>query len=302
VKQLTFSILMANYNNENFIEVAIKSVIAQTYPNWELIIVDDKSTDNSIEVISPFLKDSRIKLIKHKNNLGYGGTLKTAAEHASNQILGILDADDKLHEEALENVALAYEKFPNVGFIYTNMWICDSNLDNCKISKNIGPTVPEKTTIFKCRIHHFKTFTKEAYLKTKGFDPNQKRSVDKDIIYKLEEVTNFKYINKPLYYYRRHEQGISQGKNKYQARLYHYIAKCKAYKRRLNTDIPNLTLFDLYKEYLKLTFVKQIRILKYFLKRFGKISLFSFIKAKFRHYIDLMKKGIKKFIIRYFGN
>ena len=69
---ISFSILMATYNNANYIETAIKSVINQTYLNWELIIVNDASTDNSIKIIEPFLKDKRIQLIILSKNQGVG--------------------------------------------------------------------------------------------------------------------------------------------------------------------------------------------------------------------------------------
>ena len=253
---LFFSILMATYKNVKYIEEAINSVIKQTYPHWELIIVDDHSDDNSIEVIKPLLKDNRIKLISHKVNTGYGGTLKTAADNANFDIIGILDADDKLHEKALETMADAYLNNPDCGFIYSTMYDCDSNLENCFVNIMVAPTIPEKTNIFNIRVSHFKTFRRDLYKKTSGFDPNQKRAVDKDIIFKMEEVTKFKFIDTPLYYYRHHESGISQGKTEREAWIYHYIAKCKAYRRRLNKDIPNVSLQYLYFEYFKITFHK----------------------------------------------
>ena len=252
--KLSFSILMANYNHAGYIEEAINSVQNQTYTNWELIIVDDISSDNSVEIIKPYLKDKRIKFVQHKMNLGYGGTLRTAAANASNDIIGIVDPDDKLHEEALDTMVGAYQKYLEFGLIYSTMWNCDSNLENCEIDPYLGPIIPEKTSIFQPKISHFKTFRKEAYLKTIGFDPNQKKGVDKDIIFKLEEVCRLKYIDKPLYYYRRHPGGISQGQSIFMARVYYYIAKCKTYQRRLKTDLPNYKLKDLYIEYFKLTF------------------------------------------------
>ncbi len=252
---------MANYNNGKYIAEAIESVISQTYPLWELIIVDDCSTDKSVEIIKSFLKDSRIKLINHHNNLGYGGSLQTAANHATNSIFGILDPDDKLHEKAIEVMVNAYLKNHDYGFIYSNCWVCDSNMRNCVVSEDLG-TISEDRIFFKEVISHFKTFRREAYLKTSGFDINQKRAVDKDLILKLEEVTKIKFINKPLYYYRSHEGGISQGKNQKKAILYFYIAKCKAYRRRLNTNIPNCTIDELYFEYLNLTFTSLINFSK----------------------------------------
>ena len=65
----SFSILMANFNNANYIETAINSVLKQTYTNWELVIVDDCSGDESIKLIKPYLRDKRIKLIPLKMNL-----------------------------------------------------------------------------------------------------------------------------------------------------------------------------------------------------------------------------------------
>ena len=255
IREISFSILIANYNNSTYIEEAINSVINQTFTKWELIIVDDHSFDNSIEKISPYLKDNNnIKLIQNKKNLGVGASKKIAAENANNQILGILDADDKLHERALERMVEAYQKFPEHGLIYSTMWNCDSNLTNCKIDKTLGPIIPEKTSIFQPKISHFKTFRRDEYLKTSGYDPRLKKGVDRDIIFKLEEICNLKFIDDPLYYYRQHPGGISQGKNAFLSRVYCYIVKCKTYRRRLNTNLPNYNLKDLNLEYYKITF------------------------------------------------
>lgn len=258
MKNCTFSILMASYNNGKYIETAINSIISQTYPNWELIIVDDCSPDNSNDIIKKYLKDGKIKLIQHKYNQGYGGALRTAASIAKNQIIGIVDSDDKLHENALREMNNAYNKYVDYGFIYSTMWICDTNLKNCKLDKVIKTVVPEKTFIFNPHISHFKTFKKEFYEKTSGFDSRQERAVDKDIIYKLEEVTRFRFINIPLYYYREHNEGISQGKNLYKARLFRFYAKYKTYKRRLNTPFPNFTRRDIFIEYCYCTFYRLI--------------------------------------------
>jgi len=253
---------MANFNNEQFLETAINSIIAQTYQNWELVIVDDGSTDNSVQVIEPFLKDKRIRLIPLKKNHGVGYSKKMGADNCHNDILGVLDADDKLHEEALELVVNAYKNNPTCGFVYTGMYRCDSSLKNCEIDKRIGEIIPPKTSIFNYKISQFRTFLREAYQKTAGYDPHLKAAVDRDIIYKLEEVTNFKFVNKPLYYYRKNEEGVSQGKNEYSALYQYYLARCKAYLRRLNTDIPNLKKRDVKFDYYKLKFYKFIKFLR----------------------------------------
>ncbi len=262
--ETSFSILMASYNNEKYIEVAIKSVINQTFPNWELIIVDDCSPDKSNDIIKSFLKDNRIKLILHKKNMGYGAALKTAAENANKNIIGILDSDDKLYEDALKIIAEAYHKYPDYGFIYSTKWNCDDELKNCQISEEVKHDIPEKMFIFHPYISHFKTFRKAVYQKTAGYDPTLKAAVDKDIIYKLEEITKFKNIKTPLYYYRQHSEGISQGKNQFQASIYCYIAKCKAFRRRLKTNLPNFTLRNLYIEYFKINLNRILILFRFF--------------------------------------
>ena len=253
---------MANYNNGMYVAEAIESVVSQTYPLWELIIVDDCSSDNSVEAIQSFLKDKRIKLILHKRNRGYGGSLKTAADYASNTIFGILDSDDKLHETALGIMADAYKNNPDYGFIYSTCWGCDSELKNCILNTDLGKIIPKNKVFFRVCISHFKTFRRDDYLKTQGFDPAIKRAVDKDIIFKLEEVCKLKFINVPLYYRRVHERGISQGENEFLARIFFYITKYKAYQRRLHTNIPNCTLKDLYLEYFEITFLDILKFLK----------------------------------------
>ena len=91
--KITFSILMANYNNEKYIVDAIESVLSQSYQYWELIIVDDCSTDKSIERINPFLTDKRIKLIRNGINKGYGGALKTGLSSCQYPLICYTDSD-----------------------------------------------------------------------------------------------------------------------------------------------------------------------------------------------------------------
>lgn len=293
----SFSLLMANLNNANYIETAINSLLKQTYTNWELIIVDDCSGDESIKVIKPYLRDKKIKLIQLKMNLGYGGSLKIAADNASNQILAILDADDKLHKTALEVILKTYQDSPDCGFVYSTMWRCDAQLKNCSIVDWIGPSIPKKTNIFNIRISHFKTFLKEVYLKTPGFDPNQKKAVDKDIIFKLEEVTELKYVDIPLYYYRWHGGGISQEKSHYKAEFYNYLAKRKAYYRRKNSSIPNFTQKQIKFEYYRIVFYKISHFMIFVYRRFripaiikGILKRFPSIQQRFLKKLQFLKK------------
>ncbi|MCK4679163.1 MAG: glycosyltransferase family 2 protein [Bacteroidales bacterium] len=89
------SIITPVYNYERYIAEAIESVLAQTYTNWEMIIVDDRSTDDSPEIVKKYAKkDHRIKLIELPENLGAAMARNKALEHAKGRYIAFLDSDD----------------------------------------------------------------------------------------------------------------------------------------------------------------------------------------------------------------
>jgi len=235
------SILMANYNRAEYIRQAIESVIKQTSPHWELVIVDDGSTDNSVKIIKHYLKDNRIKLVEHGENKGCAASVITAIDNSSGDILGRLDSDDALRNDAVKIILKAYKNTPEYGMIYSNFYDCDERLNI--ISKGFSRKIPEGKSALQIHqsVSHFTTYTREAYDKSGGIDPKYKKCVDRMLTYKLEEVTKLRYINRYIYFYRRHEAGISQTYgNAILARAWNSRAKVESYFRRLCTDIPNL--------------------------------------------------------------
>ena len=96
------SIIMPSWNTANFIAESIQCVIDQTYKNWELIIVDDCSTDNTEEVVKPFLADKRIKYFKNEKNSGAALTRNRAMREAQGEWIAFLDSDDLLDPNYLE--------------------------------------------------------------------------------------------------------------------------------------------------------------------------------------------------------
>ncbi len=268
-----FSILMANHNRGQYIGEAIQSVFSQTYKNWELVIVDDCSTDNSLAVIKPFLKDNRVKLIINKRNLGCGAAKKKCAENASGEILGILDSDDILEQNVLATIIKIYQNNYNCGVVYTTHYECDKYLNVKRISPWVNKLKKGETNLKVNRTSQFLTFSKIIYKKTEGFDPLFRVAEDKDLIYKLEEVTELCFVNKPLYYYRIHKEGVASfGWHSQRARLFEYIAKYNAYQRRLGTNLPNYTkseIADLMYE----GFIRSLVLFK------AKKAFFFFLKA-----------------------
>lgn len=113
------SIIMPSYNTANYIEASIESVRHQTYENWELIIVDDCSTDNTDEVVRPFLTDGRIRYLKNEQNSGAAVSRNQALREAKGKWIAFLDSDDLWLPEKLEK-QVAFMEQNGYHFSYTN--------------------------------------------------------------------------------------------------------------------------------------------------------------------------------------
>jgi len=111
------SVLMTCYNRELFIAEAIESVLSSTFTDFELIIVDDCSTDNTVEILNKYkLIDTRIKVFINKKNLTDYHNRNKAASYASGKYLKYLDSDDLIYPHGLELIVKCMEKFPEAAF------------------------------------------------------------------------------------------------------------------------------------------------------------------------------------------
>lgn len=232
---MKFSLLMANYNSAKYIDQAIQSVLEQSCPDWELIIVDDASTDDSIQKLTRYKTHPQIHLHRRETNGGYGLALRDTARNANGDIYGIIDSDDTLHKDALKIMHQAHQDNPDRGLIYSQFMLCDKDLKPLQ-KGDCGP-IPDDTSWLdiilnqpkpRPRISHFKTFKRTAYEQTEGFHA-LRRTVDKDIVLKLEEITKTLFIDKVLYYYRTHPAGISRDNT---TKSYGDLIIRKALKRR----------------------------------------------------------------------
>ena len=118
------SIITASYNYEEYIGETIESVINQTFEDWEMIIVDDGSSDNSLEVIKKYCeKDSRIKLFQHENgaNKGLCETVKLGIKKAQAEWIVFLESDDTLTPDYLEAKLDVAKNYPEVEFIFNDV-------------------------------------------------------------------------------------------------------------------------------------------------------------------------------------
>ncbi len=120
------SVIMTSYNYEEYIFSAIESILTQTFKDWELIIVDDFSTDNSVSIITQF-KNEKIKFIQHNKNRGLKASILTGLKYARGSWICFLESDDLWLPETLEKRVSAIND--NVGIIFNDVELFgDKNL------------------------------------------------------------------------------------------------------------------------------------------------------------------------------
>lgn len=120
------SIIMPSFNTGKYITETIESVLVQSYKNWELIIVDDCSSDNTDEIISTYLSDDRIHYLKNEKNSGAAFSRNTALREAKGKWIAFLDSDDLWMPEKLEK-QLSFMKSNGYFFSYTDYEEIDVN-------------------------------------------------------------------------------------------------------------------------------------------------------------------------------
>lgn len=135
------SIIMPSYNTANYIAAAIMSVQNQTYTNWELVIVDDCSTDDTDKVVKPLLSDARIRYLKNEKNSGAAVSRNRALREAKGKWIAFLDSDDLWMPEKLEK-QIAFMEKNGYHFSYTDYEEIDG------FGKKTGVTVtgPKRVT------------------------------------------------------------------------------------------------------------------------------------------------------------
>ena len=142
------SIIMPSYNTTSFIAESIQSVLAQSYKDWELIIVDDCSSDNTDQVVKPYLSDERIKYYKNEKNSGAAVSRNRAIREAKGKWIAFLDSDDLWMPEKLQKQVSFMEK-NGYYFSYTNYAEIDTE------GKRNGITVTGPKRITKTGMYNY---------------------------------------------------------------------------------------------------------------------------------------------------
>lgn len=238
------SIIVANYNSSAFILETLNSIRQQTYPNLNVVIIDDCSKDTSPQIIEGFLEQylPDATYIKLAENIGGGATKKLGIDSAKGEIVCFVDCDDYIAPDAITLMVEAHKNHEECGLVYSNAYRINSSGVNMGLLGRAAAQIPGTTILEYDNAFHLATWKKAHYNRcSEGFSSKFNIAYDLDLYYKLEEVTKVLFLDLPLYYYRVHENNLSIGFDKMGRSMAELlVAKYDAQVRRGNVDMANL--------------------------------------------------------------
>lgn len=189
------------YNNERTLSAAIQSVFAQTYTNWELILLNDGSTDGSLALVSK-LNDSRIRIVSDCQNKGLVFRLNQIPELAKGKYIARMDGDDMMHPARIAKQVDYLESRPDVDLVDTAAYLIDSSA--YPVSKIGMEPISHKAgdAIKKAMLIHASVMGKKSWFVTNLYDPAYIRAEDYELWCRTHGRSRFDRIQEPLYIIR----------------------------------------------------------------------------------------------------
>lgn len=189
------------YNSEKFLSKAIQSVLKQTYTNWTLILLDDGSTDNSLNIAKEFAeKDSRIKVLSDGQNKHLAYRLNEIAKLCQTKYLARMDADDIMHPERLEKQLKILEQNPEIDVLGSNAYSIDDNDNIQGIRMKIDN---DEFKLLDCKSFiHPSIIAKTTWFRANPYDEKMVKAQDYELWQRTLSKSVFKVYTEPLLFYR----------------------------------------------------------------------------------------------------
>ncbi|WP_332033851.1 glycosyltransferase family 2 protein [Kaistella sp.] len=205
------SIITPVFNSSKFLEETIASVLNQTFTDWEWMITDDQSTDNSVEIIQK-INDSRIQLILSDKNGGAGHARNLSLKQASGRFITFLDADDFWEPNFLEEM-ISFMKKENTELAYSNYARCDENLNPVIDDFKADKPVTFDNLLKTCRLSLLSSMYDSQRVGKEYFPEGSKREDHVMWLNLLKKIPVGKPLPKTMAKYRMHQSSISRKKS-----------------------------------------------------------------------------------------
>ena len=203
-KSKLVSIVLPVHNGARFLRLSIDSCLQQTYRNIELIVVDDGSEDNSVDIIKSY-DDERIKLIRHETNRKLPATLNTGFKHTCGVYLTWTSHDNYYAPTAIAEMVHFLEENPHIHFVFTDDYFVDEANQFLGVVKR-GPI--ERLAAESCLGGGF-LYTRTVYEKVGPYNEQTFLAEDYDYWLRVSASFTLAHLNQPLYYYRQHPDSLT---------------------------------------------------------------------------------------------
>jgi glycosyltransferase involved in cell wall biosynthesis len=212
---LAVSVVIATYNRANFLPATIDSVLSQKFQNFELIVVDDGSTDNTRQVLEPY--SSRIRYF-YQENMGPSAARNMGARQANAPWVAIQDSDDLCASNHLEALYGYVKNHPQIGMVFANGKYLGGPEHNretiipAKKSRRLARMGVQLTDLFENSIVRLQAalISKEAYDSLGGHDESLWICMDLDLAFRLFMNFPVTYLEDAVFYYRKHDGNIGR--------------------------------------------------------------------------------------------
>jgi glycosyltransferase involved in cell wall biosynthesis len=225
VPPLTLSVVIPIYNGKRFLISTIESVRNQTYPDWDLILCDNGSTDGSVAMLEEYLEkiaDSRIRLV-HQEHISFAQDWNRTIGHASGDLIKVLPSDDILLPSCLETQVKLLRENADVGFVSSGKHLIDASGKKYFERSPLKEGRYDWSTLGHRLVYAIVNlvgepggvlFRRELLLRYGLFDDNFKYFIDVDMYIRLLQQTNLYITERPLYQFRVHGSSVSASSRK----------------------------------------------------------------------------------------
>lgn len=207
------TVFMPVYNGEKYIKQAIDSILNQSYTDFELLIIDDGSTDNTVNIISAYT-DSRIRLLCNKKNMGIPFTRNRGLEEARGEYFAIMDADDIAYPDRLQLQVNYLDNNLDINIVTASYYVMRKNIDIRKVVKKDNDEYIRASLLFDSYLCNPSTMFRTNLRETYKYNEQCIVCQDYDFWIQLMEKNKFGAIEKPLLRYRTGHMNITRKTNK----------------------------------------------------------------------------------------
>lgn len=205
----SIAVVTTVYNRSRFVAQTIRSVLAQSHADFEYVIADDGSTDDSLERVRDAVgTDPRVRVLAFRHR-GPVDTLADAVAATTAPHLGWVDADDRLDPHALAKSLAILDQRPDVGVVYTDQLVIDDADRPLGVGARGDIPFSKDRLLTDFMTFHFRLIRRRDYDAVGGLDRSFATASDYDLCLRLSEITGFHHLREPLYHYRLHGSMVS---------------------------------------------------------------------------------------------